>query len=168
MFSVQPVTAFIFSDVFLYDHGLFLLGFFSFVILIVAIVTIKKALCYCQFIAIKYIQCIFLVSTICFFCSIFCYNNILIQVSHKLDVLKCYQHPSQTSCSALSVSERLMPCRQQGLVELAWDFNLWAPRHQVYSIYSSCSVGSLCVSVPFLSGGRERRIGSASQRINDA
>lgn len=46
------------SDVFLYDHGLF----FFLIYLIVAIVTMKKALCYCQFIAIKYIQCISLLS----------------------------------------------------------------------------------------------------------
>lgn len=50
---------------------------------IAAIVTIEKALCYCQFIAIKYIQCIFLFSFQPYrFCS--------------LEMQRLLQHPSKT------------------------------------------------------------------------
>jgi len=61
IFSVQPVVLYFQWCIFLYDHGLFI--FFHLLFYqIVAIVAIKKALCYCQFIAIKYIHCIFLFS----------------------------------------------------------------------------------------------------------
>lgn len=74
---------------------------------IVATVTIKKALCYCQFIAIKYIQCIFPFS---FQPQAFCSNWKLKQSNQSSSQQPwCTKVSPAPSSYALTVNSRLMP-----------------------------------------------------------